>query len=304
MDEQPQNPTQDDNTDAPISTDSKQAAKDVVEALGNSIVPERIAARDVTPAPGPVTTAPAVEAPATQTTEPTQPQPSEQLETATPTETPVESVTTDTPQEPAPTEEPEEEEEYAAQTPAPTVQPLDPQSFVDENGYVDVNKLTTAFNQGLSQAQQVASATAQRELNAQRVEERQWNQAIEKYPQLKSDKALRDIVQNARIGQTTELYQRAGTNQEALAAIKIPTPSQIANELFKRLGDAKNQGVKDATENVKIQQTAYQETASTPGDSTANTKRQELFGQIRNPDTITANKAQRDLLKDLVFSDE
>jgi hypothetical protein len=307
VDEQPQNPTQDENNDAPISTNSTQAAKDVVEALGDTIVPDRIAARDVTPPPsGPVTTAPAVEAPApVQTSEPTQPQPSEQPETATLAETPAETVTTDTPvQEPASTETAEEEEEYAAPAPAPIVPQLDVKNFTDENGYFDANAFTTAVNQSLIQTQQVALQTAQTEVNAQRLEEKQWNQAIERYPQLKSDKALRDIVQNARIGQTTEMYQRAGNDPQKLAAIKIPTPNQVASELFKRLGEAKTQGVQDATENVKIQQTAYQETANARGTEGAPSKRQELFTDIRNPDPIAANKAQTALLKDLLFNEE
>jgi len=271
--------TQDDTTNT-VSTDSLEAAKAVTEALGNSIVPDRIQARE----PQPVESAtPIVETPPTE---------------ATPevvNETPVPPVA-----ETAPVVEAVEEEPDEYIPPVQPVSPIDPKAFVDENGYVDTNKLTEAINSALSAAQYSASTTAQRELAAQRAEERQWNSAIEKYPTLKTDRTLRDFVQNARIGRTTEMYRQAGNNQEALRAIRIPSPSQIASELFKRMGQAKNEGVQSATETT----TVAQSTQVLPSGNAAPTtsKREELFKGIRSNDRLEAEKNQRELLKDLLFN--
>src|ERR1039458_4641655 len=56
---------------------------------------------------------------------------------------------------PAPATEEPEDEEYVP--PVQTVSPIDPKAFVDENGYVDVNKLTEAFNSSIANVQQTAS---------------------------------------------------------------------------------------------------------------------------------------------------
>lgn len=284
MDETPANPTQDDTPKTPIN--SLDAARAVTEALGNTIVPDRIQAREpvapeATPPAEP--TAPIVETPPAET-----PEPANETPVPTTPTTPAASVV-----------EEEEPEEYIP--PAQPVSPIDPKAFVDENGYVDTTKLSEAINGALSAAQQTASATAQRELAAQRIEERQWNSAIEKYPELKTDRTLRDFVQNARIGRTTEMYRQAGNNPQALQAIKIPTPTQMASELFKRMGQAKNEGVQSATETTTV---AESNTTLPSGNAAPTTsKREELFKTIRSNDRLTAENAQKELLKDLLFND-
>ena len=285
MDETPTQPPD----DTPNKSLTAQEAADKISAqLDDSFVPDRILARDAKEAaqaaPPAEPTPPIVETPPAETPEPANETPAPVAPAAPPVE-----------------ETPEEEEPMEYIPPAQPVSPIDPKAFVDENGYVDTTKLSEAINGALSAAQQTASATAQRELAAQRVEERQWNSAIEKYPELKTDRTLRDFVQNARIGRTTEMYRQAGNNPQALAAIKIPTPTQMASELFKRMGQAKNEGVQSATETTTV---AESNTPLPSGNAAPTTsKREELFKNIRSTDRLTAEKNQRELLKDLLFND-
>jgi len=281
----PSDPTLNDSINAPVPTDSLEAAKAVTDALGDSVIPDRIKAREQQAVVEAPPAAPAVEP---------EPEPAAApvpvSETAELAPTPVEE-----------TVEEEEPQEYIP--PAQTAPIIDPKAFADEQGYVDVNKLTNAINTAIQGVQQTASVTAQRELAAQKSEERLWNSAIDKYPELKTDRTLRDFVQQARIGKTTEAYRTAGNDPQRLQAVRIPTPTQIASELFKRIGQAKSEGVKAATETTEIAQTNVLPTSGTAAPTT--TKREELFQKIRDPrDRLGAEKAQTELLKDLLFNSQ
>lgn len=285
------NDTQDAQPPKMSPSEASQASRSASDALAEGLFPDikETTAVETTPAAPAVPAEPPVETPVSE--EP----PVETPPTPTGTPAPVATAT------PEVVENPQEDEEIAP-PPVPALSPIDPSAFVDENGYVDVNKLSDAFNQRLSSVQQTASAAAQRELQAQRIEERGWSQATEKYPQLKTDRALRDIVQNARIGRTTEMYRAAGNDATKLAAIKIPTPAQVASQLFDRLAQAKTEGVKTATETTVMAASTHLETASTP--VVTSSKKEQLFQKIRDPkDPIGANEAQRELLKELLFTD-
>jgi hypothetical protein len=285
----PSDPTLNDSTNA-IPTNSADAAQAITEALGDTIVPDRIRARD------PVEEAPVVPAPATADTEVVQPAETTVSEPVSETVAP---TTIEVPAEDPVVEE--EPQEYIP--PAQQVPQIDPAAFADENGYVDVNKLTAAINNAINNVQQTASVTAQRELAAQKNEERLWNSAIDKYPELKTDRTLRDFVQQARIGKTTEAFRGAGNDPQRLAQVKIPTPTQIASDLFKRIGQAKSEGVKSATETTTVAQTNVTPVSGSAAPTTS--KREELFGKIRDPrDRIGAENAQRELLKDLLFNNQ
>lgn len=285
---QPSDPTLNDSPNAPIPTNSADAAQAITEALGDTIVPDRIKARD----------------PVVETPEPTPApveviQPAETTEVSEPVSETVAPTTTEVPAEDTVTEE--EPQEYIP--PAQQVPQIDPAAFADENGYVDVNKLTAAINSAINNVQQTASVTAQREMAAQKNEERLWNSAIDKYPDLKTDRTLRDLVQQARIGRTTEAFRGAGNDPQRLAQVKIPTPTQIASDLFKRIGQAKSEGVKSATETTTVAQTNVTPASGSAAPTTS--KREELFSKIRDPrDRIGAENAQRELLKDLLFNNQ
>ncbi len=268
-----------------IPKDSLEASKLITDALGDSVVPDRIRARE------PQAEVAAPPAPAEPEVQPEQAEPALVPEPVSETVTPTEVE--------APAEETTYEEEPQEYIPPVQQAPIiDPKAFADENGYVDVNKLTDAINSAISGVQQTASATAQRELAAQKQEERLWNQAIDKYPQLKTDRTLRDFVQQARIGKTTEAYRTASDPTQ----VRIPTPTQMATELFKRIGQAKSEGVKAATETTEVV-TNVLPTSSPAAPTTSN--REQLFNKIRDPrDRIGAEKAQTELLKDLLFNNQ
>ena len=279
----------DENPNSPIPNDGINAqprAATLADAVNTIVDPAP--AEPVVPAPSDETI-PAVPAEPEEVVEPeTTPAPAN--------ETPAPTL------EVAPAEAPpveEEPEEYMP--PAQQVSPIDPKAFADENGYVDVNKLTEAINQAITGVQQTASATAQREMAAQRAEERLWNATFDKYPDLKTDRSLRDFVQQARVGKATEAYRIAGNDPARMAQIKIPTPLQMASELFKRIGQAKTEGVQSATETT----TVAESNAVLPSGNAAPTtsKREELFKNIRSNDRLTAEASQKELLKDLLFND-
>lgn len=284
MDETPPVADATQTTNAPAAPLSESEATQAIrDSLGDSVVPDRILARDeaatVTPE------ASIEETPVVETPEPVN-------ETVTPTQ--VQAPAEDVPAE-------EESPEYIP--PVQQMSPIDPKAFVDENGYVDVKQLTDAINSTIANVQQTATTAAQRELAANRAEERQWNSAFDKYPELKSDRTLRDFVQQARIGKATEAYRTAGNDQARLAAVKIPTPTQIASELFKRIGQAKTEGVQAATETTTVAQSNVPLTSGQPAPTTS--KNEDLFQKARDPrDKVGAETAQRELLKNLLFQDQ
>lgn len=214
-------------------------------------------------------------------------QPSEQVAVETAAEAPAEE------QAPAetPTEEPSEEEDFdlfeGIEAPQYQTPQLDwSQLPTDEAGNVDPNVLAQAINNQVAAATEAASAKARAEYLEMRKEEQLWNKATAKYPELKTDKELRDMVKNARYG--------------AIIEGKNPTPAQIADQIFKRFGTAKTEGMKQATENVKIQQSAYIETSGAAPD-TQGQRTNNLMTKIRSTDPLEAENAQRELLKDIVF---
>jgi predicted negative regulator of RcsB-dependent stress response len=78
--------------------------------------------------------------------------------------------------------------------------------------------------------------------------------------------------------------------------IKLPTPSQVADTLFKHISAKKQEGFTQANQNTVVQQSAILETASKRGDSSAESAAQ-LQSQLRSPDKTTRDQAARELLK-------
>lgn len=99
---------------------------------------------------------------------------------------------------------------------------------------------------------------------------------------------MRDVVKNARLG---EMASSLGE--------KNPTPKQIADKLFQRVNNAKQQGVAQAQENVRIQESATLETAS-------NTQKTDGVENIRtamnSSDTRVREDANRAYLRHLIDS--
>lgn len=241
---------------------------------------------------------PAVTPPTDTPAEPTTPVAAPDTPSEQPAPAPEPSVP-ETPVETAPAQETQEEAEYPNYQ-APPLQPLDFSRLpVDENNLIDPSALAGAINNQMYGAVESARNAARQEYMEQRSEERSWEKAYEKYPDLKTNKDLRDLVNQARIGEATDILSRSNDPK----AVKLPTPAQIADKFFKQIGTAKTEGMKQATENVKVQNSAYVETAGTKTNDGAD-NRSKLYQDLRNPNKLVAKQAGADLLKSMLFGNK
>lgn len=231
----------------------------------------------------------------TTTEEPVQDTPVEE-----PEQTTVEEPTTVPEPATEPTPEVEEEEE-ALPYQGPGVPQLNFNNLpANEDGYLDPNTLAGAINQANAQTFEAARTAARNEYQEQRTEEKSWEKAYDKHPELKENKELRDLVQNSRIGAYTDAMSRVRSPEQA-QSVKLQTPTQVAEKLFKHLATEKAAGMKQATENTVIQASAHVETAGRRSDNSEN--RSKLYQNINNANKEVAKKARSALLKNMLFSD-
>lgn len=120
---------------------------------------------------------------------------------------------------------------------------------MDAEGNVDPNAFANAIYQN---AVQQANAQAQQTVQEQLREQKLWQQAEKAYPEIATDKELRGMVNNARLGEMA-----------ASLGEKNPTPKQVADRIFKKINTAKASGVEQATNNVRVQNSATLESSST-----------------------------------------
>lgn len=152
------------------------------------------------------------------------------------------------PQQPEPAEPPQPEaqperyqsfEEYmksvGGDAPAPTSE-LDPSKINPD----DPEAIKGFFDEVVNTAVQRATQVAQRQTALQAREKSLWDASFEKYPSLKSNKNLRDMVHSIRMG----YFQRN---------IAI-TPTQAADKLLESLGQQYRQGVADNQVHTTIEQ--------------------------------------------------
>jgi hypothetical protein len=159
----------------------------------------------------------------------------------------------------------------------------------DTDGNIDPNAFAAAINQQITQATEVARQQARVEAQEQIKEQKMWEQAENAYPELKQDKELRDMVKNARWGEWV-----------ATNGAKNPSPKQIADKLFNKIGQAKKQGVEQAQNNVRVQQSAVLETASNTASATP---AQDLQTRVATASTREQKEsATSELLKTLIDS--
>lgn len=185
-----------------------------------------------------------------------------------------------------------------AQMPQPNVAaPLNVSDFTDQYGNVDMQKFSTAMatrdsqiadlvtQRAVAQATQMAD---QRFVQAKQ-EERLWEKAFSKYPELKDNKELRDTVHNYWMG-------TAGVGQTP------STPLKAAERIMKYVGQAKQQGIQDATQSVKIQASAHLEDANTTPPNQESVRKSELLGKVGSKDRKEARGAREDLVKEWIKS--
>ena len=137
--------------------------------------------------------------------------------------------------------------------------------------------------------QQQAREAARQEFAEQRAEEKLWEKAQEAYPELKTNKELRDLVHNSRMGE--------------IVVGKNPSPKQVADRLFKYLNVAKADGVKQAQSNVVVQESARLETSSTRSNENS-VDRSSLLGKVASYNSQERDSAVDMLLKDMFDSGE
>lgn len=199
----------------------------------------------------------------------------------------------------------DEEDEYVPFTPSLPPEEVGVPQFdlsqvqPGEDGMIDAGTLANAFNTQLQQAVQAATknaATMVREAEEKRLEENMWQKARDKYPKLKSDKTLAQEVQSLRYGM---FLSEINEGKQA----RMLTPTQAYERLNKRIEAAKNEGVKQATESVRVQESAYVEPTSNASKATAGNK-EALYQKMRSPIRSEAESAQRDILKNLLFGSE
>ena len=157
----------------------------------------------------------------------------------------------------------------------------------DVEGNIDPNAFAAAINQQITQATEQARQAARAEAQEQIKEQKLWEQAENAYPELKQDKELRDMVKNARWGEWV------ATNGQ-----KNPSPKQIADKLFNKIGQAKKMGVEQAQNNVRIQETAALETASNTASASPQA---DLRTRVASANTREQkDSATNELLKTLI----
>lgn len=166
-----------------------------------------------------------------------------------PTPTPVDDAS----QQPAPDQtqiqeepqtQPEPSQTQTVQQPTiPYFPPQSPQIEPDEDGYIDPNKFY-----------QAVMSDVESRMQFQEQEKRSWAQVEEKYPEIKQDPDLRDLVHSARLNDVT----RGGAGDLTAAAEKV----------FGKLQSYQSKGKAQAQVSEKVQQSATLQT------QTANTANQ------------------------------
>jgi hypothetical protein len=112
-----------------------------------------------------------------------------------------------------------------------------PYQFNQENGYIDPNQVAAQIEQRVLQ-----------QVTFQRQEARAWEKIEKKYPEIREDKGLREMILNQRIAE-------AVTGRQG-------NLNKIADGVMSRLKTAKSEGRADANISKKVQKAASLETSS------------------------------------------
>lgn len=209
----------------------------------------------------------------------------------------VETVEAEQPAEPLDSPEVEDDEEdfepYQVQVPDAPIPKIDFSNLpTDENGNVDANALAEVIqNQTQAAVKQAAQMVQQAE--ERRVEERLWQKAWDKHPELKTDRQLAEEVNALRFGLFAKDINEGKTS-------RMLTPAQAFERLNKRFVAQKAEGVRQATESVRVQESAYVEpTQNAKKDPNADDAR--LFQQMRSYDRGEREAAADAFLKRRLF---
>lgn len=188
--------------------------------------------------------------------------------------------------------EADEEEELFNFTPEP-ISPVAPFDISQLPTDADGNVLPDAFQAALAQhIDSQSGAKARAETNQLRMEmqyEREWDKAVSKYPELRSDKELQSVVRDQWMA---GVLLNDGKGYQS--------PEKVASRIQKLRGAAKAEGIESAKKTVQVQSTAHLETSETTAPVTAG-KRMKLKERISAAgNQRELDQANLDYLKDLI----
>lgn len=189
------------------------------------------------------------------------------------------------PVEPQPTPQPANQPVEPAQPAAAPAQPEQPQTYEEymegvlkgvpkppempDPGKINPDSpedIKGFFDNLMATAEARVEAKIERKSAIQTAETKAWNEAFVAYPTLKSNKKVRDMVHNIRMG----YFQRG---------IAI-TPAQAAKELVDSLSNSYKQGVADNTVTTTIESVQPQGGSSTPTPTTL--ERQDVLVAVQD----------------------
>jgi hypothetical protein len=169
----------------------------------------------------------------------------------------------------------------------PKATPPNINQFVDAEGNLDLaayNQAQTEFLQNFSN-QILSTATRMSDMRSKY--EKTWDDAYQTYPQLRSDKELRDMVQAIHANSTT--------------SGKYLSPKAAAARLFGVRNAAKAEGAKQSKETRTVQAAAALATPNAPAATSATNKLTQLKEKMRSGKTVAERKsASADYLAELV----
>lgn len=158
----------------------------------------------------------------------------------------------------------------------------------DENGLVDVEAFGQTLDQTLKQREEAMMARVTNHQRALDTEREAWNDAQDKYPELRKDRELQDDIQAYRIG----VFQTHG---------KLMSPMQAANRYMKRFSQAQEKGFETARRNTQVQNSAHADAGSRR--PTGDTELARLNEKARSSNRQEQEAAMHELLKGSLFSD-
>lgn len=138
----------------------------------------------------------------------------------------------------------------------------EPYQFNSKDGYVDPNEVASAIEQRLLNRMQ-----------EQRQQAQAWESIEKKYPEIKEDGSLRELMLNQHIA---EVVQGKKSNLQA-----------VADSIMERVSGAKSEGRSEAKVSKKIQKAASLETATqNSGEDRSN----ELMERISGGDKVASQQ--------------
>lgn len=167
----------------------------------------------------------------------------------------------------------EEEPEWTpTQIEAPNVQAPNMQQFVDAEGNLDVANYQAAQAKWASDLVAAAVSQSTQAVKLQSDYEKEWYKAEDRYPELKKNRQLKDMVQAIHAN-------------SAQPGFKYLSPLKAAEQLFALRGEAKADGMKAAQQSRTVQAAASLGNPNPPAPAQSTDRAKQLKDQMRTGGT-------------------